>query len=871
MAAVPCPYCQHALNLRADTKPGRYTPVCQLCGKKFVLTIPEDRTQIPVVAGLKSERARLEETQAATLAQSAVTPSEDPAATAAMPRTEAGATETIVEPRTGAATAPATASMRSESLGYEVAVTVGRSDMPSMLGGYKLLKELGRGGMGAVYLARQLSLNRQVALKVMKPQWASDAAFVARFTREAYAAAQLTHHNVVQIYDFGEDKGTTFFSMEFVEGQTLGALLKEKTRLDADEAVGYVLQAARGLKFAHDQSMIHRDIKPDNLLLNRDGIVKVADLGLVKTPEFAEAEAARDKAGIALLPVSSDPASQITMANVAMGTPAFMAPEQAKDAARVDARADIYSLGCTLYILVTGRPPFEGKTVVEILSKHQTEPITPPDLVAKRVPKALSEIILKMTAKKPEDRFSDLGDVIRALENYLGISTTGPFTPREEHASLLEESAAAFHASPAARLRAKLLPIGMAACGIASILCVLAGRPALAAGMIALGGLTAAVTLLIAGFRGESHLFSKLREFLFGSSLGDWLIALAGLLVVIAALVVFKLAWVAVAMGVAAVLFALAIDTTIGRRAKAERNAPLEKIDTMLRSMRLQGLDEDAVRQFVCKYTGQRWEELYEALFGYDAKREARDRWGRGAGAKPRPKFAAWRDPIVAWIEAKGKTRRELNEARTLQKIEEKGLQALGENLVTARRKARRAAQAMVTLASEIKESTRQRDNTIAVNRSIAQSLREAATKPESVLVDRENRFETPERSGNPVAFLLGLLLGPKARFLAGAALVAGCLFWMHQNAMISSDRATAIVEAAKTGDVEAIQAHAKAGVEQAKAVKETKPLELPMIPGWLTIWVSSFGAGAGGLMLIVSSLFRGWRMSLFAVPAPPR
>ena len=160
--------------------------------------------------------------------------------------------------------------------------------------------------MGAVYLARQISLNRNVALKVMKPLWAANSTFVARFTREAYAAAQLTHHNVVQIYDFGEDKGTTYFSMEFVEGQTLGALVREKERLDVEEAVGYVLQAARGLKCAHDQSMVHRDIKPDNLLLNRQGVVKVADLGLVKTPEAAEAEeaaaAAKPAAGTSTAP-----------------------------------------------------------------------------------------------------------------------------------------------------------------------------------------------------------------------------------------------------------------------------------------------------------------------------------------------------------------------------------------------------------------------------------------------------------------------------------------------------------------------------------------------------------------------------------------
>src|SRR5205085_2799317 len=232
-----------------------------------------------------------------------------------------------------------------------------------------------------------LSLDRNVALKVMKPEWAKDATFVARFTREAYAAAQLTHHNVVQIYDFGEDAGTNFFSMEFVDGQTLAGLVREKQKLDVEEAVGYVLQAARGLKFAHDQSLIHRDVKPENLLLNRQGIVKVADLGLVKTPGVADADEPTGAAAPATGGgrASAAGSSQITQLNVAMGTPAFMAPEQARDAAHVDHRADIYSLGCTLYDLVTGRPPFEGRTAMEVITKHMSEPIVPSGAGVKRV------------------------------------------------------------------------------------------------------------------------------------------------------------------------------------------------------------------------------------------------------------------------------------------------------------------------------------------------------------------------------------------------------------------------------------------------------------------------------------------------------
>src|SRR5262249_2066622 len=156
--------------------------------------------------------------------------------------------------------------------------------------GYRIERELGRGGMGAVYLALQLSLDRPVALKVMSKRWAHDPVFVARFTREAYAAAQLSHPNIVQIPDIGEVDGARFFSMEYVRGQSLAEVLRKNGKLDPETAVGYVLQAARGLKHAHSRGMIHRDIKPDNLLLDEQGLVKVADLGLVKTPTTTRAD-----------------------------------------------------------------------------------------------------------------------------------------------------------------------------------------------------------------------------------------------------------------------------------------------------------------------------------------------------------------------------------------------------------------------------------------------------------------------------------------------------------------------------------------------------------------------------------------------------
>src|SRR4051794_29026670 len=277
--AVQCPYCRHALSLM-KAKPGRYAATCRECGRRFQVVVPDDPARKPEVAAIESERNRAA-AEAGALAGGSLLPQPAPPvtdtdetgmppggvdpnstvsvtpgppapglgpnATAGLPKTVRDDPEpasTVREahqrpaPSAGGADPSAPIGSDVETAVVEAPVVVGAvkaGAIPTVLGGYQVLQELGRGGMGAVYLARQLSLNRNVALKVMKPQWARNATFVARFTREAYAAAQLTHHNIVQIYDFGEDKGTTYFSMEFVDGQTLGSLVREKRRLDVEE------------------------------------------------------------------------------------------------------------------------------------------------------------------------------------------------------------------------------------------------------------------------------------------------------------------------------------------------------------------------------------------------------------------------------------------------------------------------------------------------------------------------------------------------------------------------------------------------------------------------------------------------------------
>jgi hypothetical protein len=882
---IHCPYCDHAIALGA-AKPGRYTTKCSQCDRKFLLGVPSDPAKAPVVAAMKSQ---LEETTAGPHHPPSEATAVEPAMSATVAHglaaTEAAGTATPHIPGPASTEAAATGAWtpsapksaeETDVLGLAPTEQAGETiapptrpapsaDVPASLGGYQILRELGRGGMGSVYLARQASLGRNVALKTMKPQWAKDPAFVARFTREAFAAAQLVHHNVIQIYDFGEDRGTAYFSMEFVDGQSLADLLRDRRKIDVEAAVGYVLQAARGLKYAHDQSMIHRDIKPDNLMLNQHGIVKVADLGLVKTPALAEELERREAGSATRAEDAAELSANLTRADIAMGTPAFMAPEQGRDAAGVDARADIYSLGCTLYDLVTGRPPFEGKTAMEVITKHQSEPVVPPDALVKRVPKALSDIILKMVAKRPEDRYQDLGAAIRDLEGFLGISSAGPFTPREEHVETVERAVVQFQNAPMARLRPKVILGFLAGSTLLVLICALLRRPLFAGAFLGLGLLTVMACFVTHGLRTGSPLFERARAFLLGSSLVDWLTWVAALVLIVTVLVVFKLIWVWVAVCVVAVGLAVAFDRAIDRRVDIERDGPLDEVEGMLKSLRLHGLDEEALRQFVARHAGDHWEAFYEALFGYDAKLTARALWGQGRQGTVRPRHAAWRDPLVAWLDAKQAARKAAREKRTLQKIEEKGLVAKGENLVTARRKAERAAEAMVTMAAEVRATAATAPGSAPLSAPLARALRDAARKPEAALVNRERGLIGRRTS------LLDVVLGPRIRFLAGAALLAGCLLWMHQNGLLTREHLEAARQTVQ--NVEGLQDVQKAAREAVQKVarteipKQTEPLRVPLLPSAITARFNGFAPGVAGLVLLVSALFRGGRMGLFVVP----
>jgi serine/threonine protein kinase len=279
-----------------------------------------------------------------------------------------------------------------------------------LVGPYLLLERLGEGGAGQVFKVRHEKMNRILALKVIRKELLADPEIVGRFYREIRIAGQLDHPNVVHAYDAGPAGSSHFLAMEYVEGTDLGRLVKQGGPLPALQACEYIRQAALGLQHAHERGLVHRDIKPHNLIMSiRDGLIKVADLGLARLPR-----AGNDEVTAALTGASATAALTPQHA-VMMGTADYLAPEQALDFHNADIRADIYSLGCTLYYLLAGRPPFPGATLTEKLLKHQQAEPPPIENAKTPVPQALIAVLHRMLAKKPKDRYQTPAEVVEAL------------------------------------------------------------------------------------------------------------------------------------------------------------------------------------------------------------------------------------------------------------------------------------------------------------------------------------------------------------------------------------------------------------------------------------------------------------------------
>ena len=269
-----------------------------------------------------------------------------------------------------------------------------------IVGNYVIRGELGKGGMGVVFKAEHKLMHRTVALKVLSSAGRKGADAVKRFRREVRTAARLEHPNIVTAYDADEAAGLQFLVLQYVEGNTLSTLVKEQGPLPVEMAISCILQAARGLEYAHNQGVVHRDVKPGNLMLDRDGTLKILDMGLARVESWYQGDADSD----------------LTHAGQLLGTVDYLAPEQAADVKRADNRADIYSLGFTLWYLLTGKKGYEGESKIEKLLAHREQPIPSLREACPQVSAALEAVFVKMAAKRPEDRHQSMAEVITDLE-----------------------------------------------------------------------------------------------------------------------------------------------------------------------------------------------------------------------------------------------------------------------------------------------------------------------------------------------------------------------------------------------------------------------------------------------------------------------
>ncbi len=296
------------------------------------------------------------------------------------------------------------------------------AELPTMsdqqIPGYELLGVVGQGAMGGVFKARQLSMNRLVAIKVLMGRYTSNPKFLDRFRREAHLAAKLSHNNIVQAIDVASIGNVHYLVMEFVEGKSIQQELDAGRKFTEKEAVEIVLQIAQAIEHAHRRGLIHRDIKPANILLTAEGMAKLADLGTAR--EIGDAALARAEKGMTI------------------GTPFYISPEQAAGKSGIDGRADIYSLGATLYHMVTGRPPFPGPGVDAVLQAHLKQPLTPPGKVNPELSESIGHVIAMMMAKSRRKRYQTPEALIVDLECLLNNEPPRLARPQIETSTLME-------------------------------------------------------------------------------------------------------------------------------------------------------------------------------------------------------------------------------------------------------------------------------------------------------------------------------------------------------------------------------------------------------------------------------------------------
>jgi phage FluMu protein Com len=824
--SIRCPECRSEIAIQ-PSRAGRFRSKCPKCSALFAVMVPEEEGGSPVVASLEAAPTGRPATPAV--------PNAAPEKTARDPD------ETITQeiPWQLAAMISKNQALNDETV-EEVRFPLGPIDPPFQpprsLGGYRVGRRLALIRVGASFEATRKSTGRRMALAVVKPRWAAEATFAARFAREAFAAQHLDHPNLIPPVDVNVARGFEFAADDAPGGESL-ADPRGRQGFDRTARVSAILHATRALQHAHEQGIYHRDLSLSKIRVDEGGLVRLAEVGVGLTPETPELPSA----------------SAIPLA----GLPPSLAPESPSVG---PVREDIVALGLALHSLIGG--------------SQGDRALTP----------GLASVVRRMLGEGPEAAYPDLGAVVRALEAELGV---GPaFLARDEESTEFENCARSFENAPLANLRPMLSAGFAVVLGLFVVLTLWAGRPLNALGALAFGAIFAASTVVLRDYLGREALLlwnrdlrprlfgrgpllDRVRELL-GGTWGDALTAWASVLLLLASLVFTGLLGFWIFLSILAVGLAVARYYALDRPIEVARFEPIARATALIRALRLHGVAEDAIRRFACRQGGVRWEEFFEALFGYEALRSARARWGPDAAGKRRPRFAFWRDPIIDAIDARLQARREARDQALFAALEERSLEARGINLLTARRKSRRISEAIVVFARNYRRG--EPDSTSV---PLMDALNRVALRPDDYLTTAE----LEEQAGPPLwrevlDATVRVLFGPRTRFLLGGVCLAGCLLWIHQNDLAPSEK---IKEAAlnATTDQEKAVSGAKEIAEKtlanmknvADASRETKSLELGGLSPRISRRLDGFGLGVAGLILVCSAGFGGLRMAAFAIP----
>ena len=833
---IHCPKCRHAIRL-VDIRPGRFEPTCPRCGTNFRLTISAEGAD-PTVEHIEP-------------------------ATAAAPSIEAMPT-TLGETREGATEE---LSLRFNRLPRGV---------PRLLGGCLVLKLLGHGPRGKTLLARPLSLAPPVVLKLISADRERDAVFVERHLRETLAASRLSSPHLARIVDFGRDRRSIYTAVEYVPGASLAEEIARRGRVEPLLAASWILQAARGLAEAHAQGIWHRDIKPENLRLDRGGLVVVDDLGLETTPSLAAAESRLDKAdrkGPAGRgsTVSRDAAAVApTIERVAVGTPAYMAPELARDALVIDGRADVYSLGCVFYELVTGRPPYSRPTATELIASHQDQPMIPPREFVPRLSPAIGETIEAMTRKAPEERLPGMSAVVDALEHCLGLRTGAAAAEETAYREAIREASALVRNAPEILLRGRiLLGVGGAWLALLLLLVVLgAFRPAVVVG--GFGALVGAALGLSSKSLQPAGLLDGVRELLLGDGLRSWLIVAIVGVVFLGLAATWGLLGVLLFLGVCAGGLIGAFHYYVERPCARVLAEAASHVADALGRLRHAGYDERLARWMLAAEAGPGWETLFAAIFGDRALEAERLRNSADASVLER---LSWRGAAGRLVSALLEMRRDARLRRLFQQVEEARFEAEGLNLMTARRRSWRVSRALILAAAEWRDeqlALAGRGATAAAGPVLSQRLREAVEAPEHILERRETH---PGPIRRRLESFSNFVFGRTTRVALGAAMLAGLALWLHKHEVITATQVgeaaaevgRAARQAAKEADPSRLQEiHVDIPVERSRLFE---PLGVAALPEPLRS-APAANLGAAGLLLLVASLYQSRAMGFCSILA---